>query len=67
MASYYVHTLAAVDGDHEVHKEGCANMPSEDNRRYLGEFASCGPAVVEAKKYYTKANGCIHCSSECHK
>ena len=67
MAHYYVHTQAAWDGDHEVHRFGCSWMPDEANRKYLGDFASCQPAVVEAKKQFTKANGCIHCSPECHR
>jgi len=67
MARYYVNTRAASDGDHEVHKEGCSWMPAEGNRKYLGDFAGCRPAVAEAKRYHPSANGCIHCSPECHK
>ncbi|HST57328.1 MAG TPA: hypothetical protein VLK84_01495 [Longimicrobium sp.] len=69
MASkYYVNTVAQVKtGDHEVHKQGCDWMPSETNRKYLGEFTSCEGAVTEAKKTYPKtANGCKHCSLACH-
>lgn len=66
-SKYYVNTEAQSNGDHEVHKSGCAWMPSEKNRDYLGEFDSCEGAVTEAKKSYPDtANGCKHCSNACH-
>lgn len=66
--SYYVHTTKDADGDHEVHKTGCAWLPNPENRVYLGQFASCGPAVTAAKKTkYVPADGCKHCSEACHK
>ena len=66
MTIYYVNKQAQRNGDHEVHKADCFKLPSEENRQYLGLFTSCHEAVQEAKKYYTKSNGCIHCSRECH-
>jgi hypothetical protein len=68
MASkYYVNDKEQSNGDNEVHKAGCAWMPDEKNRTYLGEFDSCEGAVKEAKKTYPKtANGCKHCSNACH-
>jgi hypothetical protein len=66
MASYYVNKNAQANGDHEVHKTGCSWMPESENRIYLGNFASCGPAVLEAKRHYAKANGCYYCSPSCH-
>ncbi|TOH47065.1 hypothetical protein CGI81_12935 [Vibrio parahaemolyticus] len=66
MARYYVNKNQQANGDHEVHKQGCSYMPLEHNRTYLGEFASCGPAVTAAKKTYSKANGCYYCSEACH-
>jgi hypothetical protein len=64
---YYVNTKAQSNGDNEVHKDGCAWMPDPKNREYLGELESCEGAVEEAKKTYPDtANGCIHCSEECH-
>ncbi|HEX8392938.1 MAG TPA: hypothetical protein VF665_11320 [Longimicrobium sp.] len=67
MASkYYVNDEAQANGDHEVHKTGCAWMP-EKNRTYLGEFDSCEGAVTKAKKTYPRtANGCYYCSNACH-
>lgn len=64
---YYVNTKAQSNGDNEVHKDGCEWMPSKENQKYLGEFESCAEAVEEAKKTYPDtANGCAHCSKECH-
>ena len=61
MSSYYVNDRAQLYGDHEVHVTGCSWMPEMYNRTYLGEFASCGPAVLEAKKKYIQSNGCYYC------
>jgi hypothetical protein len=67
VAKYYVNTQAQSNGDHEVHKAGCAWMPDPKNRKDLGEFTSCEGAVKDAKKTYPKtANGCKHCSPDCH-
>ncbi len=64
---YYVDTNAQSNGDHEVHQEtGCPTPGEPQNRLYLEDFASCGPAVREAKKYYPTANGCVNCSPACH-
>ena len=66
MAYYYVNKKVQSNGDHEVHKSGCSFMPSEENRMYLGNYDSCEPAVKEAKKTYSKANGCYYCCNDCH-
>jgi hypothetical protein len=64
MAHYYVNNRAQDNGDHEVHVQGCSKMPSD--KKYLGDFYSCQPAVVEAKRTYWKSNGCYWCSRDCH-
>lgn len=66
MARYYVNTNAQSNGDHEVHKSDCSRLPEPENRLYLGDFSSCGPAVTEAKKTYKQSNGCYYCSNACH-
>ena len=66
MASYYVNRNAQSDGYHEVHRDGCSYLPDANNRLYLGQFYTCGPAVIEAKKYYNKVDGCYWCSRACH-
>jgi len=64
MASYYVNDNAQPNGDHEVHKDGCQFMPKY--KTSLGDHASCGPAVTQAKRKYPTANGCRTCSRDCH-
>ena len=66
MAQYYVNKEAQVNGDHEVHTSDCSYLPTAENRQYLGTFSDCGDAVQEARRYYTQANGCYYCSTECH-
>jgi hypothetical protein len=61
---YYVNRNAQANGDHEVHREGCAYMPT--NRIDLGLFSNCHDAVREAKKHYSQVNGCAYCSPACH-
>lgn len=66
MEKYYVNKQAQSNGDHEVHKAHCIFLPGVLHRLYLGEFTSCGTAVLAAKKTYPKADGCYHCSLNCH-
>jgi len=66
MAMYYVNKNAQANGDHEVHKDGCTWMPKPENRRYLGDFASCHGAVKKAKETYPQSNGCAYCCPACH-
>lgn len=65
MADYYVNNEAQPNGDHEVHKSGCHRMPS--SKTPLGDHATCHTAVAAAKQIYSKADGCYHCSNECHR
>lgn len=64
MNSYYLNNRPQSNGDHEVHKDGCIYMPSD--KKYLGQYSSCLGAVIEAKKYYPRSNGCRTCSNDCH-
>jgi hypothetical protein len=66
MALYYVNKNAQSNGDHEVHTGDCRYLPLTDNRIYLGSYASCRSAVIEAKRYYSQVNGCYTCSETCH-
>lgn len=66
MARYYVNKNAQSNGDHEVHKVGCAWMPEQENRIYLGDFNSCQEAVRAARQYFPKSDGCAFCSPACH-
>jgi hypothetical protein len=66
METYYVNQQAQANGDHEVHTSTCSWLPNESNRLYLGQFSSCHDAVAEARKHYSKVNGCYYCSRACH-
>lgn len=65
--SYYVNKNAQSTGEHEVHTDVCNYLPELLNRQYLGYLPSCKTAIVEAKKYYNKVDGCYYCCPECHK
>lgn len=66
MASYYRNRNAQLNGDHEVHREGCGWMPAQANQHYLGEFDNCFQAVAVAKSFDPSADGCAYCSPSCH-
>lgn len=64
MHQYYVNSSPQANGDYEVHKENCVNLPS--SRDYVGYFQTCNEAVKEATRIYSQSNGCKVCSNECH-
>ncbi|MBP1221650.1 hypothetical protein JOD96_000208 [Flavobacterium sp. 1355] len=66
MKNYYVNKNEQLNKDHEVHTSDCVYVPTPLNRVYLGIFSECKPAVAEAKKTYTKSNGCKTCCPDCH-
>lgn len=66
MTEYFVNTNQQPNGDHEVHKEGCSRMPSDENKKSLGYFKNCHGAVQKAKEDFPTADGCYYCSEECH-
>ncbi|MCB1669928.1 MAG: hypothetical protein R3F41_07720 [Gammaproteobacteria bacterium] len=66
MSSYFVEKTELLNGDHEVHIDGCHHMPMETNRTYVGEFNHCIEAIEEAKSIYPTANGCFSCCETGH-
>lgn len=66
MASYYVNNREQPNGDHEVHVYGCYWLSIAQDTKYLGEFYGCAGAVTEAKRTWSKSNGCAHCCTSCH-
>ena len=66
MDYYFVNRQAQANGDHEVHKQTCAYLPSSANQLALGFHANCHSAVQAAKAYYWRSNGCYWCSQQCH-
>lgn len=66
MTKYYVNDRAQINGDHEVHKQGCSWLAKASSTTYLGEHYTCVTAVAKAKTVYRQSNGCKYCSSTCH-
>lgn len=66
MAIYYVNKNEQINGDHEIHKEGCSYLPSVENRKNLGEHPNCNSAIKEAQNHYDNVDGCYYCSNDCH-
>ena len=64
MKTYYVNNKAQSNGDHEVHTSECYYLPSD--KKDLGLFSFCSDAINEAKKTYSKSNGCAFCCPACH-
>lgn len=67
MQHYYVNENAQPTGEHEVHEAGCVFMPEIQNRRYLGYFSNAIEACREARKIYSKVDGCYYCAEEAHR
>lgn len=67
MPNYCVNINAQPNGDHEVHDtDSCTHLPLMQHRLGLGWYASCGGAVLQAKKTYAQSNGCYYCSPSCN-
>ncbi len=64
MPRYVVNNRPQSNGDHDVHKQGCAYFPSDYTE--LGQHESCATAVTLAKRILPRSNGCAHCSAACH-
>lgn len=66
-ARYVLNFREQLNGDNEIHKEGCTYFPVI-NFEELGEFNNCSAAVVSAKLRYPfrKINGCFYCMNGCH-
>jgi hypothetical protein len=67
MAKHYVNYNQTTNPGlhHEVHREDCRYLPTE--KRFLGDYSNCRPAVEEAKRYYADADGCRTCCPDCHR
>ena len=66
MPRYYVNDVAQPNGDHEVHREGCAWLVLIPKKTILGYHSNCTTAIERAKTHYKSVNGCKICSKECH-
>lgn len=66
MPNYHVNRNAQANGDNEVHENGCRFEASISNRYDLGYHLNCAGAVQQAKRTYSRANGCYYCCRACH-
>lgn len=66
MYKYYLSKIALPNGKHEVHKEGCFNLPEPEDRIDLGYHTSCIYAIRKAKRYFKEIDGCFYCNYECY-
>ena len=66
MTEYYVNNDSSgnPNRNHEVHTSTCRYKST--NSINLGFHYSCYSAVLKAKNYYKDADGCYHCSNDCH-
>jgi hypothetical protein len=62
MAHYFINNHAQPNGDHEMHALGCVRMPAD--KRYLGNYECTGEAMLEARKEFWQATGCLSCARE---
>jgi hypothetical protein len=62
---YYVMTHPNKRGDHVVHREDCQFVPNPENRKALGEAASCDTAVRRAAAEFDPVKGCGTCAPDC--
>ena len=58
---YYVKTEANERGDHVVHAESCQFLPTEENRKALGDAAKPETAVGRAEDEFDRVKGCDTC------
>ena len=50
--------------NHEVHKEGCPVFPEQATD--LGLHPNCSSALINARQYYFRVDGCKFCIPDCH-
>lgn len=62
--SYYANRKAQANGDNEVHTSKCRYFAKKS--LYLGDFENCAAAVAQARRYFTKPNGCALCCPDCN-
>ena len=71
MAYYFVNKDATQNPgyNHEVHKIGChvGDQVALAKRIDLGYHTSDNSALLAAKRYYSDADGCVHCCPSIHR
>ena len=70
MPTYIVNKNTDDNDKHEVHEikpTRCSYLPELKNRVDLGWFSDCHGALTRAEVLgYKPADGCGHCSEDCH-
>jgi|GEM_PF-115495 len=66
MPQYCVNKTAQLNGDHEVHAQGCIFWPHPVNTLSLDWHEDCRSAMQTARAFYRQVNGCRYCSPACH-
>lgn len=66
MKKYYVNKTPNTTGEHEVHNDDCAHLPSDYNRVDLGYHSNSKSALEKAKMHYNNVDGCFWCCREIH-
>jgi len=61
MESYYVNKERQDDGQHEVHKEWCIDVPPPEHQLLLGSFRDEQSALEEANFFFGKVTACTKC------
>lgn len=60
--NYYIQTSVGTQGNYNIHRVGCHNMPLSLTRLYLGNFINIIQAIQAAKKInYKFVNVCSCC------
>jgi hypothetical protein len=62
---YYVKTEPNDRGDHVVHAETCQYVPNAENRKALGDAASCETAIRRAADDFDPVKGFHTCCPDC--
>lgn len=66
MDIFYINLKPLENGDYEMHRSGCNQLPNPTSRFYVGLFTTCNEALKEAKKAFPESNGCRICCKSCH-
>ncbi len=61
LENYYVDKKKKENGQHEVHKDWCIDIPSPDQQLFLGSFRTDKLAVEEATFFFGKVCACTKC------
>lgn len=65
MDNFYVSIFSESNGTHEVHREDCNLLPTEEKRILLGEFSNFYDAVKSARLLFLQSNCCYLCVEIC--